>query len=882
MAFDYLVDNALRNVWCAPTKDKQDYLSLARLSPDGGVLNSFQVMWNTLTLPTQGDLYHVYMVGQVNPLMLGLLPQANNWQTKTWQTFASAMNAKSLVVDLYTANGYQFPRFQSYYLVTPDKAIVVAVKVQPKIAASLDTNALFLRVYSNSFFQSSRARYGTANNYIQTAGVVPQTSNDILAIQDTITALSSLPQGACYAFVNGYKLNQINVVTVKLGDVVEYVYDSSIYLVVDFPFENLPTFNSTLDNKYKFLLHYAGLSDNVIDFQGDVDVWIYYNTGNNVTQGVYYHHNQPDAIRNVTHRDYSIPTAYVAGFMAAQNSWDSSQNVTIRLHIRQGGLARPLMFENNRIQDLYTLPDQAILSAMVGVNSTLPNWQAATLEASNYVTMMGKMPVSAFNRQMVEDAYGYNAVANLVGATPLTPTLESGQLIVMLPYNLQNNSTAWEYDANGTLLGYYGHTSGGAYTCQNASCTLVEVLSGSAGQQLDDAYGQTTQIIDATLDYRMYICPIDQGTQTPTYVWTDVTASAYYGIVNGILTWNLDPTQYYTCVRSNKTMLAYTLFIEPTEGTLEIQLQQEGIRNYILQLFAMQIPMGQLDVFVNGRTMVPWLDYVMNFPTLVINTIDALYYPQTNRQQITFRWQGFCNTDLSLPTSDQSLGFVQYGLLGNDNQYTILDDEVLRISVGGGVYPLSALKFPETSADILTPQAINGAPYMIQKVVVPMLGVTNEDTYSYRAKSMAIDAALKAYMTQYYPLPKASGPDVIAQKYQIFSPFCCRIINDLVNGTINTTQFQTFYNDTYVRQVCAPYLYLLNYDPTQAGLQPDPNFVVIRPHNLNVPVSLNLYAYNFLSKVIRIYLNGLVNLSGLVTVTTLGATQGTGGQVGSN
>jgi hypothetical protein len=414
MAFDYLVNNALQNLWCAPTSEKQDYFELARLTPDGGELNSYQVMWQTITLPTQGVSYHVYQIGQVSPLLLGLLPKAN-----TWQTISSAMNAMNLIVDLYTIDGYQFPRFQSYYMITKDKAIIVAVQLQPLIPVDLDTEALYMRLYSNTFFQSSQAHLGNVDNYIQTAGVVPQTNADILAIQNTITTLSNLTTGACYAFVNGYKLNQINVLTVAIGDVVEYVYDSSIYLVVDFPFLNLPSFNSTLDNEYKFLLHYEGPSDNVIDYQGDVDVWIYYDTGNGVTEGVYYHHNNVDAIRNVTHRDYSLPTAYVAGFIAAQGQWASSEAVTVRLHIRKSGLTRPLLYENNRILDLYTLPDQEIMSAMVGVNSTLSNWQAATLEASDYVQLMGMTPVSNITRQLVENAYGYNAVANLVGATAL-------------------------------------------------------------------------------------------------------------------------------------------------------------------------------------------------------------------------------------------------------------------------------------------------------------------------------------------------------------------------------------------------------------------------------------------------------------------------------
>jgi hypothetical protein len=84
-----------------------------------------------------------------------------------------------------------------------------------------------------------------------------------------------------------------------------------------------------------------------------------------------------------------------------------------------------------------------------------------------------------------------------------------------------------------------------------------------------------------------------------------------------------------------------------------------------------------------------------------------------------------------------------------------------------------------------------------------------------------------------------------------------------------------------VRTVCAPYEYLLAYDPTQPATQPDLRFVTIQPHNLNVTIGLNLYCYNFLKSVIRIYLNGLVSLTNFVSVAALGTAQGTGGTSGS-
>ncbi|MBB5409314.1 hypothetical protein HDG34_003255 [Paraburkholderia sp. HC6.4b] len=867
--YDYLVDNALRNVWCAPTQDRQAILQPARLTPDGGVVNSVQIDWSQYRLPVSNTAYHIYQIGQISPFLLGLLSWA-----RTWTPFAVAMNRLNLIVDLYVNSGIQLARFQSYFMITRDNNLVVAVQLQSTIDINLDHEPLCLRLYSNAFFQSPRATAGATQNYIQTGGIVPRIKTDILPVQNTVTALRAQP-GTVYCFVNGFKVDTINVVTAQPGDVIEYVYDSSVYRVADFALTGLPVFNSTLDSKYKYLLHYNGRGRHTIDYEDDIDVWVIYTLPSGLTQGVFYHHNETDAIRNVTHRDYALPTAYVAGYLSARGNWNSESNVTIRLHIRKAGLERPLIHENNRIFELYKLDDDQIVSAMAGVDATLENWQAATLEAAPYTRIMracsDRSGNSMFDRRTVEEAYGYNATSRLVGMSPLIPVLESGQLIVSLPYNLQSNVTAWEYNEDGTLLGYYPHASGGVYVCQNSDCALVEVIYGAASQLPDDTYGQASQVIDPRLDYRMYTCDIASVTGKPLLNWTDVTGSSQYAIQDGILTWLIDTTKTYTCVRSNRTMLAYTLYIQPQEGILPITIQQQGILDYVLQLFSMQIPMGQLDVFVNGRSMIQDLDYVMRFPVIMINNVSALSFPQDRQQQITLRWTGFCNSDLSIPLH-RDVGWVQYGLLSNNNRYNIRDDDVTRIVVGGGVFPKSNLKFAEDDANILSPLPINGLPYQVQKVIVPMLGVTNEDTWTYFDRALAVDRAVEDYMTLYYPLPApgvASGPDVIEALYPLFSPFCCKIIYDLVLGIIDETPLQSFYNDDFVREVCQPYEYLLAFDPTQPANTQDPRFVTIRPHNLTVTIALEIYAYNFVNNAIRIYLGNQVLLNNYVSIADL-------------
>jgi hypothetical protein len=64
-----------------------------------------------------------------------------------------------------------------------------------------------------------------------------------------------------------------------------------------------------------------------------------------------------------------------------------------------------------------------------------------------------------------------------------------------------------------------------------------------------------------------------------------------------------------------------------------------------------------------------------------------------------------------------------------------------------------------------------------------------------------------------------------------------------------------------VKQLCAPYEWLLAYDPTQTANAVDSNYVIIHPHFLENVVDIDVYYYNFLSYVIQVYMKGKVVLN---------------------
>ena len=127
---------------------------------------------------------------------------------------------------------------------------------------------------------------------------------------------------------------------------------------------------------------------------------------------------------------------------------------------------------------------------MIGAHATVPEWQAAQLELSQYPAVMRTMYEDLTLNQVV-NAYGYNSMSQICGNTP--QRLENGR--ALLPLGLRENSTVYEYGINGELLGIVYHSSGEYYEPYNPNTALVEVIYGHGGRTLDAAITkQTIQI----------------------------------------------------------------------------------------------------------------------------------------------------------------------------------------------------------------------------------------------------------------------------------------------------------------------------------------------------------------------------------------------------
>jgi hypothetical protein len=848
---EYLVDHAVRNVWCNPKQDKQIIYRPQRISNPRGVRGHITHTWDSYRMPTSTDIYHVYQIGQFAPHLLGLDSQQN-----VWRSLASLMNEKFLIADLYTINGLHLCRFNSFVLITSNKNVLLAIREQKNIA-DLKTTPVFLRLYSNAFFESVRSD-GFAHE-IQCYGANVQTQQQALDIQRDYLALRERAVGYTWLYVNGLYQSDYIPTDFAVGDFVEYVYDSSVKAIKEFSIQDLDTFDSIRDSNRKYLLHYPGpqVGGTGIDYRDDIDLYLIKPGINGRYAGVHYHKNNDDGFTQITHRDYGISVDYIIAHQLkmVDRGWINIDQLKIQAFIRHSGYQRPLMFESNRIQELYKLNETNRYNAMIGIDSTVPSWRVEHLENSDYVKVMD-VRYGSITTELVKDAYGYNAIAKLIGDTPQRVQNISGRRVVPLPFGVQVNSTAFELNAAGKLIASYIHTSGVEYTPFNNTCQMVEMIIGRGGSRLDMQFNKQDVTINPKFSYRFYVAPIVHGVLQNNQ-WTDITGdSSKYAIINGKVRWFVDLQYNAVCVKSDSHFLNYELNVAVNNGLLRFSINASTTWDGVQQSSLLYIPPGRLDVWLNDECLIEGLDYFVKWPQVVITNKKYLRAAQT--QKIRVRGTGFCNTNM-VRQPPKEAGFVRWGKLSRNNRFDLRDDRVIRLVVNGRTYHRDDITFTEDGASLAMANVPNGSPYTLEDLVIPLRNVVSDDTYALRAQSLIVDEQVSDYLTLKNPEPIPINPDPIPDKYAIYSPFAASIMYDLLTERLSTEDFRGQYSDQNVRDYLSDYEWLLDYEPTRHNI--DLTHVVVHPHDRATVVELDAYQYFLLNRAIKVFLQDKVDIT---------------------
>lgn len=865
-----LLRHAMENVWCVPEQDNQYTFSGYRISHSRAEVNRFVLMNRSVDLPVNGVRFHVYQIGQLHPSIAGLLPPKHDWYAEIWQPLSVAVNYRKTYVDLFTDDGHQLPRYKSWYMFTRDRCLLLAVERDRHYNINYLTDRVYLHLYRNAYFRSLPADEQTDTLY--TEGQLIRNTDDILAMQARHDLLVQKP-GFVSVYRDGLYIDKPDIVNLSIGHRVEMIYDASFKKKVVFNVSQLPSFRSSLDNKNKYLLHHQDLSNTTVDFIDDIDVHVFYERAPNRFVGRYYHRNLRDSLRNVTHRDYSIPVdavTHLCNSLAAELGITGTIEYSkfyIELKIRHSGTNRPLVFDHQRIFELYKLPDHLVLEALVGSNATVAEWTAAALETSGYCKLM-RASDSELTLPLVQEAYGYHSLSRVIGDSPLKTTDHSGFKKVSLPYAYRDHATIYEYDVTGRLLGYHYHQSSSEYLAASPVCSMVEAYVGKGNHQPHLVFGKDNLQLSTKYSYRVYMCYENGGIGDNQ--WKDITGSEHYRVENNKLIWNNLEFGYLLMVKFDDSFLAYDLELQPVAGTYYFTFSQmedrDGDANYLH--YQLGVPYGEMDLFLNGYPLIQGLDYRVEFPKVyILNKKWLKGNVHTDAQSVHVRMTGFCRRDMTMePMEDY--GFIEHGTVSDNVRFNVRDDRVLRINIGGKIVCREDVRFAEND-NLNDPfNLLNGSPYQVRDRVIPMLGLTTEDTYSLRAKSKVVDKHVSDYLTIKLPEQPRISPNVIPSKYYLISPFACHLLHDLMAGNLNDEIIGKTITVNQIIAICERYKDVMRFDPAVIEDAYDPAYVTVIPHGLDTVVSLDLYLFRFYLTATKLYCKDRVDISAFVKFST--------------
>lgn len=900
---DFLRKYALQKIWCEPQNDYNHVFKPWRVSPQYGSGGVLTIGFYRVTLPmssnTDQNRYHVYHIGKIDDSLLGLnLPRGQ------WVNLPGLMQANRALIDVYLGNGCMVPKAMCYLRILEDGSVVLAVQltdcdfgtqkyILPDTVDTLastnydiTTSDLYIRFIRNGRFDSAywQATSGDSLTPIRQLCIragSQQNYSDFIA-QKTIIINRFNGHGAGLFFNDGFIESAPSSYTAQYqGKFLSFTYDDTIKSVQFHKLTDLNVFNSTLDvgkNKYLVL---STQDYGKIDYEDDVDFYLVKVNPNGSYRGVFVDRMQDNAVRNVTHNAWAINVDYVNALIHQHDLFANLALVKVLVVVRQGGKSRGLVTQANRVEDLYRLPRDQILQALTGVNSSMPEWEAAALEASAYCTVM-RSPFRDITDDLSFDALGYNSAIAM--AEPVIHAVSNGVASVenalMIPDFAGNGARAvFVYDQNRRLIDYYSNNSLSTSELlptgpMQDNGTMAEIFHGEIDELGDGAiYGAVATFTDARLGYwgfRAYVCPTVGG--NPNEEWVDVTGNtAMYtmSLVAGVprITWNtalLAAQHLYQAVKINGKIHVYKPEMPATEaeydGILDFTISATVNWRGTVQNRQQSIPPAVVDIIMDGRSLIHGLDYYMDFPRVVICRRPVGLVSDT---VVIVRTWGCPDPDTMKPYITREYGFVKSGLLSVDGTWNVRNDRSVRVNIGGSVYSRNEVAFAEDDNTMLV---TDGLPYSVLDYITPIEPYApDRDTVVERGISYALDNRVSAYLSQRLVEEPGTDNTVSFERWRVFSPFLNAVIYQMLNGnSFNDQYIDIRYGNVEVEAWIAPFKYLLDFDPAVQGF--DPNYVVVYPHQYQQPVEVTSLQFGLLNYLIRNYLNGKVVLSQSVNI----------------
>lgn len=850
---DYLKTYCLNNIWCNPTVDKQFFIRLIRMTKHNGDLGNTRLGKYLIPLPDQTNFYHIYQLGGNYPKTFNLMPP----ELEKWYRVDKYTNYTNTYIQFYTSSGLTVASFLSYIRITNNGTILIAIRPQPSIV-DLNKENIGIRFYTNAYYKQEES-YGL-EEYLTLGGAVAVDNTSFLDLQTKFYNYRGLP-GHAYLLHNGEYVTDAPPGVVNPGDILELIYDASIDLIYDFRMSDAYSFLSLLDNVRKYLIHPLKSFGKRINYWDDTTFILGKYDDDGIFRGRQVTNWDGKRIRMVTHNDYAIAVNVLISLLESKASWDGKpiEQYTLRILFRKSGKTRPLVDVHERIAELYKLDDDMIIKVMTGQIAGPDEWKVDNLENGDYTRMMRVM-YESINKDLVMNTLGYNAMSKITADNPKQIIVRPKNSYALLDYTTSTNSTIYCYNLRGVLIDIQDHLTGDHFYPSNKDVRLVEPITSVRNHSPEYYLNRDNVYLNKNSGYRYYI-----KSKTKDTPWEDVTEKeGYYRIDNGFLKWNIGLNLYETLVLGDFYHIYNEFTTKPNNDTYEFDVTIDNSTR------TLPVPMGRVEVWLNGRALVQHVDFEVKWPHVVITNVE--YLDVGNPQKIQYRAIGFCNHDMTMIDTSQ-YGFVRHGYISLNDRYDVRENKVVQIIVGGKVVDRSQVFSDEEGGRLTTNDqgeqvplnssyVKDGQPYQITDVDVNLRRLVDYKTDILKPRSQDLDSRISDFMTRWKPEIKLPNPITVEAWYRVYSPFMSKIIFDINNKLIKIPEREL--SEIEVEGIVKPYKYLLEYEVCNQKFPID--YVVVYSHGSTKTKTVSPRTYAFLSEINKRYLKSCIKLNRCIKV----------------
>lgn len=775
---DYLRDKFIRTSWGNPSLETNIGIKPTLLNvkyPSYGALN---VLRSLVVLPVATIPYDVYTLERVPPVTF----KQNTYTLDKWISLTEFCTINNLLMYLSYGDELTSPLFKDTYIqVMSNGTVLLAVKSAKRT----------LRNKLNVYIR-------TSNDSLETdIDVLEQTLDTNVKVINWVSNYNTNANSNLTQYhINGVYSEVLNYDTIKVGDTVSEIIDTSVIDKHVLPVTSLLTYSYEGSNYY--IINIVNELTNKIYTGSDCTMYLVNGgIGKRITM-------LNDEMIQLTNNKIAIPVHLINVLITKLDWYESNTDLTI--YVKEAIPHSEFVNNDNYWYTLQQFDEDLLTRALTGTVEA-----PTMIKATSYHNNL-------FNQSLLLE---YQDITEVT----------MSDMMSVATWDYYVNRTVVEADDYTNLLSDLLTTNNYSRVIASYTDGLLNKFKPNSKEDGNDfvrlGYDTTTKITNGlSIDISDMSVPAVYVKNLEEY--TPLKQFDDYAIIDG----HIEVKTIYKDVYGLDLASTYT---KELEGDLRL---------FELPLSNALVGLGHVSLIAsNGETLVPKIDYTLHFGKLVIN-----YAKEVDNFKFIFQ-------PMLLPEyAVVETGFTRNGSISINGSYLALDPSNHYIIVGGRIMSPKDVVW-ENEYMLSTSQFDNGVPYAVVNELLTNSTTDIEAIRTKRKEYVSNLEELAAFREVNYPIPD-KPVSLYPSAYNLISIFFNEVYKAALADEIRYDRLSI--SAIGLSDILKDYLYLLDERMDISTHDLEWNIIDLRAHQYDAPQNVSSDLYSFLDLVNKTYLNNKV------------------------